>query len=153
LVHARLAAGAQPGHDGEREGEMTRRPGIEGDDIRRLAQRLPGTEERSHHGHPDFRVGGRIFASLSADETRCGLRLTYEEAEALARSEPDTVRLVSKPARVGWVSLALDRVAVEDVADLLDEAWRLRASADLLAAADTGRPRPGAGERPYRPPT
>ena len=34
-------------------------------DLRRLALALPGTEESSHMGAPDFRVGGRIFASAS----------------------------------------------------------------------------------------
>ena len=32
------------------------------DDFRRLALAFPGAEEREHMGHPDFRVGGKIFA-------------------------------------------------------------------------------------------
>ena len=34
------------------------------DDFRRLALAFPGAEERAHMGHPDFRVGGKIFATL-----------------------------------------------------------------------------------------
>ena len=34
------------------------------DDFRDIALSLPNTEERSHTGHPDFRVGGKIFATL-----------------------------------------------------------------------------------------
>ena len=37
--------------------------------FRRLALALPGAEEGSHQGHPDFRVNGRVFASLDAKET------------------------------------------------------------------------------------
>ena len=36
------------------------------DDFRRIALSFPGAEERAHMGHPDFRVGGRIFATLHA---------------------------------------------------------------------------------------
>ena len=34
-------------------------------DFRRLALLLDGAEEGSHMGSPDFRVGGRIFATLA----------------------------------------------------------------------------------------
>ena len=37
------------------------------DDFRRFALALNGAEERMHMNHPDFRVGGRIFATLHAD--------------------------------------------------------------------------------------
>jgi hypothetical protein len=35
-------------------------------DFRRIALSLEGAEESSHMGSPDFRVGGRIFATLAA---------------------------------------------------------------------------------------
>jgi hypothetical protein len=35
-------------------------------DFRRIALSLQGVEEGSHMGSPDFRVGGRIFATLAA---------------------------------------------------------------------------------------
>jgi hypothetical protein len=34
------------------------------DGFRRLAMRLPEAAEVGHMGHPDFRVGGKIFATL-----------------------------------------------------------------------------------------
>ena len=34
-------------------------------DFRRIALSLPNAEQGSHHGQPDFRIGGRIFATLS----------------------------------------------------------------------------------------
>ena len=36
------------------------------DDFRRIALSLEGAEESSHMGAPDFRVGGRIFATLAS---------------------------------------------------------------------------------------
>ena len=49
------------------------------DDFRRIALRLEGAEEKSHMGQPDFRVGGRIFATLAAAAQGYGnLMLTPE---------------------------------------------------------------------------
>lgn len=33
-------------------------------DFRRIALTLPHARERAHMGHPDFRVNGKIFATL-----------------------------------------------------------------------------------------
>jgi len=37
-------------------------------DFRRIALSLEGAEEGSHMGSPDFRVGGRIFATLASQQ-------------------------------------------------------------------------------------
>jgi hypothetical protein len=39
------------------------------DEFRSLALGFPGTVESAHMNHPDFRAGGRIFATLGPDET------------------------------------------------------------------------------------
>jgi hypothetical protein len=41
-------------------------------DFRRIALNLEGAEESSHMGSPDFRVGGRIFATLASEEQGFG---------------------------------------------------------------------------------
>ncbi len=97
------------------------------DQVRALVARLPDTQEGAHHGHPDFRVKKKIFATLSEGEDRCALRLTHLEARALAASHPTTVRLVSDREPIGWVSIELAAFAADDLADLLEEAWKLRA--------------------------
>jgi hypothetical protein len=38
------------------------------EEFRRLALAHPGAEERAHMGHPDFRVGGRLFATLGSPD-------------------------------------------------------------------------------------
>ena len=48
--------------------------------VRDLVAQLPGTLEGAHHGHPDFRVQKKIFATLSEAEDRAALRLTQLEA-------------------------------------------------------------------------
>jgi hypothetical protein len=70
------------------------------DEFRRLALALPGAEERSHMGHPDFRVGGgRVFASLGAPNDDFGMVTLVPEQQALAmEAEPETFT----PAAGAW---------------------------------------------------
>ena len=55
------------------------------DQLRKMALSLPGAEERSHMSHPDFRAGGRIFATLAYPDKGWGMvSLTPEQQKALA---------------------------------------------------------------------
>ena len=59
-------------------------------DFRRIALRLSGAEESSHMGSPDFRVGGRIFATLAAQDKGYGnLMLDPEQQSAFVEELPD----------------------------------------------------------------
>jgi predicted DNA-binding protein (MmcQ/YjbR family) len=96
--------------------------------VRELVGALASTQEGAHHGHPDFRVGKKIFATLSEREDRAALRLTHIEARALAERSPDVYHLVSDREPIGWVSVLLDKADETELADLIEEAWSLRAS-------------------------
>ncbi|MBV8820720.1 MAG: MmcQ/YjbR family DNA-binding protein, partial [Acidobacteriaceae bacterium] len=52
------------------------------DDFRRIALSLPGAEESSHMGAADFRVGGRIFATLAAERQGYGNVMFDPELQA-----------------------------------------------------------------------
>jgi hypothetical protein len=68
-------------------------------DFRRLALSLPGAEESSHMGSPDFRVGGRIFATLAAAKLGYGnIMITPEQQAAFVGELPD----VFIPVAGGW---------------------------------------------------
>jgi hypothetical protein len=56
---------------------------VTADDFRELALALPGAEERAHMGHPDFRAGGRIFASLHTGDRTGMVKLTPEQQREL----------------------------------------------------------------------
>ena len=94
--------------------------------VRELVAALADAQEGAHHGHPDFRLGKKIFATLSEHEDRAALRLTHVEARALAERSPDVYRLVSDREPIGWVSVLLARADETELADLLEEAWSLR---------------------------
>ncbi|HLY58840.1 MAG TPA: MmcQ/YjbR family DNA-binding protein [Stellaceae bacterium] len=67
------------------------------DEYRRLALSLPGAAESAHMGHPDFRVGGRIFATLWPGRHGVVL-LTSDEQAMLCAAEP----AVFAPVPGGW---------------------------------------------------
>jgi hypothetical protein len=57
--------------------------------FRALALLLPEALEGAHMGHPDFRVGGKIFATLWVDEDRAVLKLTPDQQDVMVECEPD----------------------------------------------------------------
>ncbi len=59
------------------------------DDFRSLALSLPETLEHSHMGHPDFRVRGKIFASLGPEEKWAMVKLTPEQQAGFTRADPE----------------------------------------------------------------
>jgi predicted DNA-binding protein (MmcQ/YjbR family) len=96
--------------------------------VRELVARLEGAQEGAHHGHPDFRVKKKIFATLSEAEDRAALRLTQLEARELAKNRSTAFRLVSDREPYAWVSVLLEQIDESELGDLLEEAWSLRAS-------------------------
>ena len=59
------------------------------DDFRRIALSLEGAEESSHMGQPDFRVGGRIFATLASAKQGYGnLMLNLEQQADFVQEAP-----------------------------------------------------------------
>jgi hypothetical protein len=97
-------------------------------DFRRIALSFEGVEESSHMGQPDFRVGGRIFATLaSAKEGYGNLKLTLEQQAMFVEEMPD----VFLPIAGGWGRMGMTHIrlsaASEDVLrGALGTAWKLR---------------------------
>jgi hypothetical protein len=97
-------------------------------DFRRIALSLPGAEERSHMGNPDFRVDGRIFATLASAKQGYGnLMLSVEQQTAFVEEMPE----VFLPIPGGWGRMGSTHIrlaeATEDVLyGALHTAWKLR---------------------------
>jgi len=97
-------------------------------DFRRIALSFAGAEEGSHMGAADFRVGGRIFATLAAQNQGFGnLMLTPQLQEEFVRDLPD----VFLPIHGGWGRMGMTHIrlthANEDVlTGALRAAWKLR---------------------------
>ena len=103
-------------------------------EFRRLALSLPEASEHSHMGHPDFRVGKKIFATLGyPDDSRAMVKLTLDQQEALTRARPE----VFAPVPGGWgrrgaTQVTLGAADEASTYDALVLAWRNVATKTLL---------------------
>jgi hypothetical protein len=81
-------------------------------DFRQIALSLPEATESSHMDHPDFRVGGKIFASLGYPDEEWGMvKLPPEQQESFCRANPEIFR----PANGGWGRQGATQVDLENV--------------------------------------
>jgi YjbR len=67
--------------------------------FRKLALALDGASEGAHGGHPDFRAGGKVFASMGyPDRSWAMVKLTPDQQGMLCAAEPAMFR----PVKGGW---------------------------------------------------
>jgi hypothetical protein len=97
-------------------------------DFRRIALSLEGTEEGSHMGSPDFRVGGRIFATLASQSQGYGnLVLTSEQRAEFVAEQPDVfVPIPEAWGRMGATHVRLSKANEDLLVGALRVAWSLR---------------------------
>src|SRR6202167_944908 len=97
-------------------------------DFRRLALLLEGAEEGSHMGSPDFRVGGRIFATLAHQHQGYGnLMLSPQHQTAFVEEQPDVfLRVAGGWGRRGATHIRLEAAGKDVLAGALHTAWKLR---------------------------
>ncbi len=112
-------------------------------DFRRIALSLEGADEGSHMGSPDFRVGGRIFATLASQKKGYGnLMLTPELQADFVQEQPE----VFLPIAGGWGRMGMTHIrlaqANEDLlAGALRAAWKLRVDKNAGGRAKNKRKR------------
>jgi len=108
--------------------------------FRRLALSLDGAVEQQHMNHPDFRVGGRIFATLSYPDKRWGMvKLTPELQQQFVAAAPEVFR----PVPGGWGTKGATYVNLAAATDkilrpALESAWL---AASLSGLEPSARPR------------
>ncbi|MCU1311767.1 MAG: hypothetical protein JWO20_2892 [Candidatus Angelobacter sp.] len=97
-------------------------------DFRRIALSLEGAEEGSHMGAADFRVGGRIFATLASQSQGYGnLMLTPEQQSEFVAELPDVfVPIAGGWGRMGMTHIRLAAANEDMLAGALRTAWKLR---------------------------
>jgi len=97
-------------------------------DFRRIALSLEGAQEGSHMGSPDFRVGGRIFATLASQKQGYGnLMLTPEQQADFVAESPDVfVPIAGGWGRMGMTHIRLAKANEDVLTGALRTAWKLR---------------------------
>jgi hypothetical protein len=102
-------------------------------EFRRIALGLPGVIEAAHMNHPDFRVGGKIFATLGYPDLDHGMVvLPAAEQQRFIRSHPK----VFAPAKGAWgkqgsTTVRLDAIDKSTLQNVLEIAWRNKAPKNL----------------------
>jgi hypothetical protein len=98
--------------------------------FRKLALALPGAEERVHMNHPDFRVGGKIFATMGYPGAGWAMiALTPEDQVAFVAMKPEAfVPVKGKWGEQGATSVVLRYAKVAAVRAALAAAYEARVS-------------------------
>jgi len=95
-------------------------------EFRKVALSFPEAAESAHMHHPDFRVGGKIFATLGYPDKDSGVvKLTPDEQREFVRSDPN----VFQPVKGAWgcrgaTSVSLPTAKVDKVREAFSAAWR-----------------------------
>lgn len=107
-------------------------------EFRSLALSLPDVEERSHFDHPDFRVRGKIFATLGYPKKGWGMvRVTPKTQKEFIRLDPEAFIPIKgvwglRGATNVYLRLARKRL----VKEALIAAWRNTAPKSLTQRID-----------------
>jgi hypothetical protein len=109
--------------------------GVTIDDARAIAATLPRSYEALVRDRVKLRVGRIVYAAFSRDETITGFGFPRDEREALVASEPDK-SLMPRPSdmRYQWVCVRLDAIDVDELRELLVDAWRMCVPKKVAAA-------------------
>jgi hypothetical protein len=95
-------------------------------EFRKLALSFPEAIESAHMHHPDFRVGGRIFATLGyPNENSATVKLSSDDQKEFVRTNPDLFH----PAKGAWgqqgsTIVYLSAATINIVREALAAAWR-----------------------------
>ena len=94
-------------------------------DFRRIALGMKDAVESAHMGHPDFRIGGKIFATLHADRKSGMVKLTPEQQETFVRDHPAAFAPENGAwGRQGCTAVRLDVADDDTVGEAMTLAWR-----------------------------
>ncbi len=96
--------------------------------FRQLALRFAEAVESAHMDHPDFRVGGKIFATLSCAEDYGVVMLSPEEQKEFVDADPEGFSPVPGGwGRKGSTRVHLENVTVKTLRRAMELAWQKRA--------------------------
>jgi hypothetical protein len=104
------------------------------DDVRALASTLPRSTEALVRDRIKFRVGRIVYVAFSRDETLMGFGFPKEERDALVAGEPDKFMLPDQSdMRYHWAVVRLAAIDVDEMRELVLDAWRMVVPAKVAA--------------------
>jgi hypothetical protein len=110
------------------------------DDVRAFASTLPRAYEALVRDRVKFRVGSYVFVSFSRDEKLMGFGFPKEEREALVVSEPHKFQMPERgDLRYHWVVARLDALELDEMRELVLDAWRMVVPKRVAAEYEASR--------------
>lgn len=99
-------------------------------DFRRIALGMDGAIESSHMNHPDFRVNGKMFASIHHDHKWGMVKLTSEQQERFVRDTPESFTPENGAwGLAGYTKVQLKTVDEDTLGEAMTLAWQNTAQA------------------------
>jgi hypothetical protein len=112
-------------------------PGVTVDDVRAFLAQLPRSYEVVVRDRIKFRVGQIVYVAFSRDETLMGFAFSKEEREALVDSEPEKFLMpTGGDLRFNWVIVRLAAIDIQEMRELVFDAWRWVVPKKLAAEYD-----------------
>jgi hypothetical protein len=107
------------------------------DDVVSIGSRFPEVEEGTCFGTPALRVRGKFMCRLRTDPDALVVRvIDLPDAQALLLGRPDVYFTAPHYDGHPYVLVRLDVIEREELAELLEDAWRLRVPKRVFAAYD-----------------
>jgi hypothetical protein len=104
--------------------------------FRRIALGLEGAIESEHMGHPDFRINGKIFATIKHDKKSGMVKLTPEQQERFVRDDPTSFAPENGAwGRAGCTKVLFARVDEDMLGEAMTLAWQNTKAARRSASA------------------
>jgi hypothetical protein len=104
------------------------------EDLRRIAGALPGVTERPSYGTPSFHAAGGLVSRLQEDAEHISLRRDKQERWELVASAPQIYSVPEHFAKWPFVCAHLPSIEVDELAEVVEDAWRMVARKRDIAA-------------------
>jgi hypothetical protein len=109
------------------------------DDVVEIAARFPGVEVGTSYGTPSLKVRNKFICRMRTNPDALVVRtIDLADAEALLKGRPDVFFTTAHYDNYPVVLVRLDVVDREQLAELIEDAWRLQAAKRVVAAFDAG---------------
>ena len=102
--------------------------------VRALAHELPEVEEGTSYGTPALKVKGKLIARLREDGKTLVVRTDFYERDFRMQADPETFFITDHYREYPYILVSLPKVGVDDLRDLLEQAWRKTATKSLVAS-------------------
>jgi hypothetical protein len=104
--------------------------------VRMIALAMPHVEEGTSYGTPGFKVRGKLFVRLHQDGESLVVKIDPGERTMRMKVDPETFYITDHYLNYPWILVRISSVELEDLRELLEEAWRLSAPKRLVVQYD-----------------